>query len=91
MLEEISRRERVTVLHVTHNLDEARRLADCLFSLVDGQIELENTNPDRVGVVYGSDYIMTQPEEFTAGVRACLDQDQEFHFAARTITGDTKV
>jgi ABC-type sugar transport system ATPase subunit len=39
LLEEISRRERVTVLHVTHNLDEARRLADCLFSLVDGKIQ----------------------------------------------------
>ena len=39
LLEEISRRERVTVLHVTHNLDEARHLADCLFSLVDGKIQ----------------------------------------------------
>lgn len=39
LLEEISQKEHVTVLHVTHNLDEARRLADCLFSLVDGRIE----------------------------------------------------
>jgi ABC-type sugar transport system ATPase subunit len=39
LLEEVSRREQVTVLHVTHNLDEARRLADCLFSLVDGKIQ----------------------------------------------------
>lgn len=43
LLEEISRRERVTVLHVTHNLDEARRLADCLFSLVDGKIQQVET------------------------------------------------
>lgn len=39
LLEEISGKEHVTTLHVTHNLDEARRLADCLFSLVDGKIE----------------------------------------------------
>ena len=39
VLEQISQRERVTVLHVTHNLDEARRLADCLFSMVDGKIQ----------------------------------------------------
>lgn len=43
LLEEISRRERVTVLHVTHNLDEARRLADCLFSLADGKIQQMET------------------------------------------------
>lgn len=43
LLEEISRKEHVTVLHVTHNLDEARRLADCLFSLVDGKIQQMET------------------------------------------------
>lgn len=39
LLQDISRKEQVTTLHVTHNLDEARRLADCLFSVVDGKIE----------------------------------------------------
>ncbi|MCH2202911.1 MAG: ATP-binding cassette domain-containing protein [Fuerstiella sp.] len=39
LLEDISRKEQVTTLHVTHNVDEARQLADCLFQLVDGKIE----------------------------------------------------
>ena len=38
LLEDISRKEQVTTLHVTHNLDEARHLADCLFEVVDGKI-----------------------------------------------------
>lgn len=39
LLQSVSQKEQVTTLHVTHNLDEARRLADCLFNVVDGQIE----------------------------------------------------
>lgn len=39
LLQDISRKEQVTTLHVTHNLDEARSLADCLFEVVDGKIE----------------------------------------------------
>lgn len=39
LLEQICRRERVTTLHVTHNLEEAQHLADCLFTIVDGKIE----------------------------------------------------
>ena len=39
LLADISRKEQVTTLHVTHNLDEAQRLADCLFTVVNGRIE----------------------------------------------------
>jgi ABC-type sugar transport system ATPase subunit len=39
LLEDVGRRTGVTTLHVTHNLDEAERLADCLFRLKDGKIE----------------------------------------------------
>ena len=37
-------------------------------------------DPDRTGVVYGSDYMMTVPEEFNDGVQACLDEQKRFHF-----------
>lgn len=43
LLENISREEQVTTLHVTHNLDEARHLADCLFEVVDGKISPAET------------------------------------------------
>ncbi len=35
---------------------------------------------DRTGVVFGSDYILTDPHEFTDGVRSCLDADKHFEF-----------
>lgn len=44
LLDEVRRVTGVTTLHVTHNLDEAERLADCLFRLSDGKIE-SSTKP----------------------------------------------
>ncbi len=38
LLADIRRRTGVTTLHVTHNLDEAERLADPLFRLADGKV-----------------------------------------------------
>lgn len=43
LLLDIKRKTGVTTLHVTHNLDEAERLADCLFRLIDGKIETTQT------------------------------------------------
>lgn len=42
LLSNIKDRTGVTTLHVTHNLDEAERLADCLFLLVEGKIETKS-------------------------------------------------
>lgn len=38
-------------------------------------------DPERTGAVYGSDYIMTLPDEFTAGIRKCIDEDGQFDFS----------
>ena len=46
---------------------------------------------DRTGVVYGSDYIMTAPEEFTEGVRSCLTADEQFDFTRWATDGMPKV
>jgi 3-oxoacyl-[acyl-carrier-protein] synthase II len=35
---------------------------------------------DRTGVVYGCDYIMSLPEEFSVGISKCLDENGKFHF-----------
>lgn len=40
LLMEIRKRTGVTTLHVTHNLDEAQRLAAPLFQLIDGRVEI---------------------------------------------------
>ena len=39
LLETVKARTGVTTLHVTHDRDEAKRMADCLFRMVDGSIE----------------------------------------------------
>ena len=36
--------------------------------------------PQRTGVVFGSDYIMTRPDEFAEGIRRCIDEQGNFHF-----------
>lgn len=41
LLNNVKQRTGVTTLHVTHNLDEAERLADCLFQIVDGKIQTQ--------------------------------------------------
>ena len=38
LLRRICRDVRITTLHVTHSMREARTLADCLFRVEDGQV-----------------------------------------------------
>ncbi|MEX2174713.1 MAG: beta-ketoacyl-[acyl-carrier-protein] synthase family protein [Pirellulaceae bacterium] len=44
-------------------------------------LNLAATNLDRVGVVYGADYMLTLPQEFVAGMRNCLTPEGWFDFA----------
>jgi 3-oxoacyl-[acyl-carrier-protein] synthase II len=48
--------------------------------LSNALIKLDDIDRDRLGVVYGSDYLMTLPGEFAAGVRKCLDAQGHFDF-----------
>ena len=38
-------------------------------------------DPDRTGVMFGADYILTMPDEFADGVRHCLDEQNQFDFS----------
>ncbi|HHK42976.1 MAG TPA: beta-ketoacyl-[acyl-carrier-protein] synthase family protein [Planctomycetaceae bacterium] len=38
-------------------------------------------DPDRSGMVFGSDYILTTPDEFEGAVRACLDDGGRFDYS----------
>ena len=40
LLSEVKQKTGVTTLHVTHSIDEAERLADCLFQMKDSQISM---------------------------------------------------
>lgn len=39
----------------------------------DAGLAFDAIDRDRTGIVYGSDYIMTMPDEFEAGIRSCMD------------------
>jgi len=55
-------------------------IAVAQLALADSKLSLEAANRDRVGCIYGVDYMLTVPQEFTAGIRACLDERGRFDF-----------
>lgn len=46
----------------------------------DAGLTTENRDRDRIGVVYGCDYIMSLPEEYASGIQHCLNENGEFEF-----------
>lgn len=44
-------------------------------------LDASRRNPERIGVAYGSDYIVTMPEDFADGVRHCMTSDKKFDFS----------
>ncbi|QDS86348.1 3-oxoacyl-[acyl-carrier-protein] synthase 2 [Rosistilla ulvae] len=55
-------------------------VAAAQLALHDSGLSSDVRDPDRTGVLYGSDYIMTLPEEFAAGIRKCQDAEGRFQF-----------
>ncbi len=50
-------------------------------ALVDAKLGEGRIDPDRVGVVFGSDYMLTLPDDFTAGILSCIDSAGHFDFS----------
>lgn len=55
-------------------------VAAAQLAISDAVLTPEARDRDRTGVIFGCDYIMTLPEEFAAGIKACLDENGVFHF-----------
>jgi 3-oxoacyl-[acyl-carrier-protein] synthase II len=49
-------------------------------ALVDARLNPGELDPERVGVIYGCDYLMTVPDEFSAGVEHCKGGAGQFDF-----------
>jgi len=49
-------------------------------ALEHAQIDLATVDSERIGVVYGCDYIQTTPDEYGDAVKQCLDEDGFFDF-----------
>jgi 3-oxoacyl-[acyl-carrier-protein] synthase II len=55
-------------------------IAAAQLALTDAAFPLGTANLDRVGCIYGADYMLTVPQEFTTGIRNCLDGHGAFQF-----------
>lgn len=60
-------------------------------AMQDARLTVADYDSQRSGAVYGSDYIMTAPEEFTEGVLNCLDENRKFDFSRWATHGLPKV
>ena len=49
-------------------------------ALTHSRLPLVDVNRDLIGVLYGSDYMMTLPQDFADGIRSCLNEQGEFDF-----------
>ena len=50
-------------------------------AFVDSRLARDDVDPERRGVEFGSDYMLTVPEEFTAGVQKCSDEEGTFRYS----------
>jgi len=45
-----------------------------------GVLAMPGLDPDRIGVVFGSDYMLTLPDDFASGILRCIDESGNFDF-----------
>ncbi|HWA98573.1 MAG TPA: beta-ketoacyl-[acyl-carrier-protein] synthase family protein [Pirellulales bacterium] len=50
-------------------------------AIADAGLQAGAFDPERTGVVYGSDYMLSIPDELAGAVHACLDEPHKFNFA----------
>jgi 3-oxoacyl-[acyl-carrier-protein] synthase II len=60
-------------------------------ALADAKITTGTFEPQRIGTMFGSDYIITQPFEFVTGIRECVGESGAFDFDNWATKGLTKV
>jgi len=53
-------------------------VAACQRAIDHAKLTIDQRDPERTGITYGCDYILTRPEEYTDGINACRDEDGKF-------------
>lgn len=56
-------------------------VAAAQLALNDADLASSKLNPERTGISFGSDYMLSLPEEFIEGVKECLDEQGRFQFS----------
>jgi 3-oxoacyl-[acyl-carrier-protein] synthase II len=60
-------------------------------ALTDAGLTPGRFDPDRVGIEFGTDHMVTMPEEFSDGILKCLDADSQFDFLRWATDGMPKM
>lgn len=60
-------------------------------AITHSQLPENAREPDRCGVLFGCDYILTRPEEYADGARSCRDEDGSMHIDRWPTQGLPKV
>lgn len=60
-------------------------------ALADSGVTTATAGPDRTGISFGADYMLSMPEELTEGVIHCLDEHGKFLFSRWGGEGMTKM
>jgi 3-oxoacyl-[acyl-carrier-protein] synthase II len=55
-------------------------VAAAQLALADARIALGQPDPERTGICFGADYMLSVPEDFAEGVCQCLDGHGQFQF-----------
>jgi 3-oxoacyl-[acyl-carrier-protein] synthase II len=56
-------------------------VAAALLALADAGLKPGAADPDRSGIAFGTDYMLSEPEEFSEGVGQCRDAEGRFQFS----------
>ncbi len=58
---------------------ETQMAISCVWqTLLDARLADAGYDPERLGVSFGAGYVAMQPEDFTSGIEACRDEQQQF-------------
>ncbi len=60
-------------------------------ALADAGWKPGGIDPERAGISFGSDYMLSVPEEFSEGIVRCLDEQGRFQFSRWGMEGMTKM
>jgi 3-oxoacyl-[acyl-carrier-protein] synthase II len=56
-------------------------VAAAQLALGDSGLNSPKTDPERTGISFGSDYMLSLPDEFIEGIKECLDKQGDFEFS----------
>lgn len=66
-------------------------VAAAQLALADAGLKLGSVDPERTGISFGADYMLSVPDEFTEGIVQCLDEQGKFQFSRWGSEGLTKM